>query len=335
MEESMNDPISRRMILRLLGGSVALALVPTRALSDTEEDGFRQTVIVLLSRRHPEWHVELGADPQTIKIGTAEIYLDNIYRYVRDLPAAERDDKIVALIENGVARSATSPEKPEFAAASNRIRPQIVPPDYLRQARDLVHRAFFAGLIVAYAIDEKERYELIRQPDIDSWHVGQPEIEARAIENLEAVSAEISLSPRSNPDGGAFVAVSTTDGYDAARLLLPQFMRRVRQALNASLIFAGIPNRDFLVAWTPEFGPRRGFATKITQDFERRPHPLTDSLLHPTTAGFAWPMPLRCEITAAEAKSGRPIAAHWSFPGGDKFRLIRGVSLAYSSSSSS
>jgi hypothetical protein len=206
MEESMNDPISRRMILRLLGGSVALALVPTRALSDTEEDGFRQTVIVLLSRRHPEWHVELGADPQTIKIGTAEIYLDNIYRYVRDLPAAERDDKIVALIENGVARSATSPEKPEFAAASNRIRPQIVPPDYLRQARDLVHRAFFAGLIVAYAIDEKERYELIRQPDIDSWHVGQPEIEARAIENLEAVSAEISLSPRSNPDGGAFVA---------------------------------------------------------------------------------------------------------------------------------
>jgi hypothetical protein len=75
MEESMNSPISRRMMLRPLGGSAALALVPTRALSDTDEDGFRQTVIALLSRRHPEWHVELGADPQTIKIGTAEIYL--------------------------------------------------------------------------------------------------------------------------------------------------------------------------------------------------------------------------------------------------------------------
>jgi uncharacterized protein YtpQ (UPF0354 family) len=279
MEERMYNPVSRRMILRLLGGSAALALVSTRELSDTlDEGGFRQTVIALLSRRHPEWHVEPGADPQTIKIGSADIYLDNIYRYVRDLPSAERNDKIVALIENGVARSDASPEKPEFGAASNRIRPQIVPPDYLQQAGDLVHRGYLAGLIVAYAIDKKERYELIRQPDIDSWHVGQAEIEARAIANLEAVSAGISLSPRSNPDGGAFVAVSTTDGYDAARLLLPQFMRRVRQALNASLIFAGIPNPDFLVAWTPDFAPRRGFATKIAQDFQSRPHPLTDAL---------------------------------------------------------
>ena len=40
----MNNPIPRRMILRLLGGSAALALVPTRALSDTDEDGFRQTL---------------------------------------------------------------------------------------------------------------------------------------------------------------------------------------------------------------------------------------------------------------------------------------------------
>ena len=191
----------------------------------------------------------------------------------------------VALIENGLARSQASPEKLGFAAASNQLRPQIVPADYLQQAGDLVHRAFLAGLVVAYAIDEKERYELIRQPDIDSWHVGQTEIEARVIANLEAVSAGISLSPRSNPDGGAFVAVSTTDGYDAARLLLPQFMRHVREALNASLIFAGIPNRDLLVAWTPDFAPRRGFATKIAQDFQSRPHPLTDALFASNDTG--------------------------------------------------
>ena len=83
----------------------------------------------------------MGADPQTIKIGTAEIYLDNMYRYVRDLPAAERDDKTVALIENGVARSATSPEKPGFAAASNRIRPQIAQ-DFQNQPHPLTDALF-------------------------------------------------------------------------------------------------------------------------------------------------------------------------------------------------
>jgi hypothetical protein len=80
-------------------------------------------------------------------------------------------------------------EKLEFAAASNQLRPQIVPADYLHQTG----RSRTQG-------HEKERYELIRQPDIDSWNVGQTEIEARAIANLEAVSAGISLSPRSNPD---------------------------------------------------------------------------------------------------------------------------------------
>jgi uncharacterized protein YtpQ (UPF0354 family) len=282
----MHNPVSRRTILRLLGGSAAAGLVSTRALSDTLVEGdFKQTVIALLSRRHPEWHVDPGTNPQTIKIESSEIYLDNIYRHVRDLPSAQRDDEIVAFMERALTEREASTDKSEFASASNLIRPQIVPADYLEQAGDLVHRAFLAGLLVAYAVDDKERYELIRQSNIDSWHVGQTDIEARAIANLESVSAGISLSPRSNPDGGAFIAVSTTDGYDAARLLLPQFMRHMREALNARLIFAGIPNRDFLVAWTPDFAPRRAFATKVAQDFQSQPHPLTDALFASTDTG--------------------------------------------------
>ena len=282
----MHNPVSRRTILRLLSASAALALVSTRAVSDTLlEDTFKQTVIALLNRRHPEWQVDPGTNPQTIKIGSSEIYLDNIYRHVRDLPSAQRDDEIVAFMERALTEREASTDKSEFASASNLIRPQIVPADYLEQAGDLVHRAFLAGLLVAYAVDDKERYELIRQSNIDSWHVGQTDIEARAIANLESVSAGISLSPRSNPDGGAFIAVSTTDGYDAARLLLPQLMWHMRDALNATLIFAGIPNRDFLVAWTPDFAPRRAFATKVAQDFQSRPHPLTDALFASTDTG--------------------------------------------------
>lgn len=282
----MHNPVSRRTILRLLSAPAALALVSTRAVSDTLlEDTFKQTVIALLNRRYPEWQVDPGTNPQTIKIGSSEIYLDNIYRHVRDLPSAQRDDEIVAFMERALTEREASTDKSEFASASNLIRPQIVPADYLEQAGDLVHRAFLAGLLVAYAVDDKERYELIRQSNIDSWHVGQTDIEARAIANLESVSAGISLSPRSNPDGGAFIAVSTTDGYDAARLLLPQFMRHIREALNATLIFAGIPNRDSLVAWTPDFAPRRAFATKVAQDFQSRPHPLTDALFASTDTG--------------------------------------------------
>jgi hypothetical protein len=65
-----------------------------------------------------------------------------------------------------------------------------------------------------------------------------------------------------------------------------------------------------VVAWTADFAPRRAFASKITQDFPRRPHPLTDALSHPLTPVFVWPIPLRCEITAVEVEPGRSLAAH-------------------------
>ena len=65
-------------------------------------------------------------------------------------------------MERALTEREASTDKSEFASASNLIRPQIVPADYLEQAGDLVHRAFLAGLL-------------------DSWHVGQTDIEARAI----------------------------------------------------------------------------------------------------------------------------------------------------------
>ena len=112
----MHNIVPRRTILRLLGGSAALALLPVHVLADTLDDAtFRQTVIALLKRRHPEWQVVPGADPQTIKISNFEIYLDNIYRQVRNLPSAERDDEVVSFIEKALAESEKSGENAGFA----------------------------------------------------------------------------------------------------------------------------------------------------------------------------------------------------------------------------
>jgi len=96
------------------------------------------------------------ADPETIAVGSTKIYLDNIYRHVRNLPSARRDDEIAAVIERGMAGSATPNDNVGVAAAGDRLRPQIVPADYLKTARGLVHRPFLAYLIVAYALDEKD-----------------------------------------------------------------------------------------------------------------------------------------------------------------------------------
>ena len=111
----MQNTVSRRTILRLLGGCAGLALVSACSRSDTlDEDTFRQTVIALLGHRHPDWHVVPGAHPQTIVIGNAEIYLDNIYRHVRKLPPAQRDDEIVTLIRKGPGQARDIKRRPRI-----------------------------------------------------------------------------------------------------------------------------------------------------------------------------------------------------------------------------
>jgi hypothetical protein len=281
--------LSRRVMMRtLFGGTTAMFLTPANAASDALKDGsFRKSVIALLSRRHPEWRIEPETDPESIAIGDNRLYLGNLYLRVKTMSDADRESEILAFFENSltVTNKASPADEAPFASARQLLRPQIVPAKYLQTAADLIHRPFLADLIVVYALDDDRTYQLLQQAAADKWHAGREEIEKFATENLEALSLTLPLKVSPNNKAGAFLAVGTKDGYDAARLLMPQFMKRVRAALNAPTVFAGIPNRDFLVVWTPDFDPRRGFAARIAKDAIEQPHSLTDALFVSSDSG--------------------------------------------------
>ncbi|MCJ2132523.1 hypothetical protein MKK69_00295, partial [Methylobacterium sp. J-026] len=99
-----------------------------------------------------------------------------------------------------------------------------------------------------------------------------------AVANLETASDQIEIQPPKHKGTGGYFTLQTYDGFDAVRLLLPRCMARVRQALRSSMLFAGIPNRDFLVVWTPDFSRRSAFATLIARDITLQPQPLTRAL---------------------------------------------------------
>jgi len=281
--------LSRRVIMQTLYGATVLALAPTKARSDTLEGSaaFRQVVLALLDRRHPEWHATVGNDAMTIMIGHFEIYLGNIYLHVREMPQARRDDEIVSFIEYSVNVTSRTGDMP-LAEARSQLRLQIVPAEYRERSHDLVFRPlepFLADLIVAYALDDEKAYQLLRQPMLDGWNIGRSEVEAIAVENLETISSAIALEAKDG-DSGGYVTVSILDGYDAVRILLPRFMSRLRKVLKVPTVFVGIPNRDFLVAWTPDFAGRRGFAAQIARDVTKMPHPLTETLFVASETGL-------------------------------------------------
>jgi uncharacterized protein YtpQ (UPF0354 family) len=282
---------SRRGTLRSLGLGLPALLLTGRSSSaaDLQDGGFRQEVITLLARRHPEWTIVPEADLAMITIASTHISLNNLYLRIQGMPQDRREAEIVAFVENSMqgSHAAAASDKQSYTANEARLRPQIVPDEYKRAAPDLVCRPFLAGLSVAYAIDDEKSYQFVLRPTLEGWQKPQEEIEARAIANLEGASASIPLEARRRLNQKAYAFVDTHDGYDAVRLLLPKFMARLRAALESPRVFVGIPSRDFLVAWTPDFAGRKGFALKLREDVLLRPHPLTDALFTSSDAGVA------------------------------------------------
>jgi uncharacterized protein YtpQ (UPF0354 family) len=222
-----------------------------------------------------------------IAVGKMEISLNNLFLIVRNMLNDEREKAVVDFFESIV------PSTPHDASTANlpysttkmRVLPQIVPTEFKETAPDLLYRPFFSGLGIAYTLDSDGTYELLQQPILAAWGVKQEALEAQAIANLEALCKSQASEPKRRKEG-AFLTIAAEDSYSAARLLLPQFMRTLRDALDAPRIFVGIPNRDFFVAWTPDFSRRQAFAAKIRSDVENEPYPLTDDLFVSSETGI-------------------------------------------------
>ncbi len=265
----------RRTMIKTSAAAAALHGFPVQA--DPLADGsFAQHVIALLAAAHPDWTVVPGDDPLSLRIGSVSVSLRNIALQVQQLPADQRDPQIVAFIEHGLAPALDGTAT--FDTVRPALRVQLEPLDYLQTVPTIVHTEFMAGLMSVYAVDQEYRYATVLQPQFDSWHLPRATVEQAAVANLQARADQLAVEPARHTGGGTYYTSNVADGYDAARLLLPGFMTRVRQALGTPTVFAAIPNRDFLVAWTPDFSKRTAFAALVTRDIHIQPHPLTDAL---------------------------------------------------------
>lgn len=247
---------------------------------------FQTEVMTVVGRHHPEWPIDRDDDAMKVVIGDMQISLDNVLLMVRDMPEAEREEAIVNFFARlRPAEHRVSTADIGYLATKHRLKLQIVPREFLETAPLMLHRVFLSELSIAYSLDEEAQYELLQQPRLRSWDISQEEIEAQATANLEALAQVGELQPR-RAQKGAFVTIAAEDSHSAARLLLPHFMASLRRSLNAPQIFVGIPDRDFLVAWTPDFSERWAFAEKLKRDFENQPYPLTAEIFVSSEAGL-------------------------------------------------
>lgn len=145
---------------------------------------------------------------------------------------------------------------------------------------DLVHRRWWAKLMVAYVIDAPRSMAYITTEQLNMWGIEAARLHELALDNLRRRTMEDGGTQYVLAgDGVETICMSQSqDGYDATRVLVPDVLDEWASYIPAPLLL-GIPNRDFLIGFS---GRDRGIASKITrqvrQDSKSRDHGLTDQI---------------------------------------------------------
>lgn len=259
-----------------------------RARADDLRSGaLRDEVAAILRSDFPGVTVRIDPDPSQITIGTATLFLDNLNAQVSDLTGARRR----ALIVDYLRRTATTkPAKTgpmeTFMQASGRLRIQLVPNEYREQAPDLTCRRFSDRLLVAYALDEATRYQLVNRPIFDAWGVDQATVERVAIDNLAQASGGAEIHVSATGARGMFATHVDESSYAGARLLVPMVMDQIREGLGTPSIVVAVPTRDVLIAWTPDSEKKTHLARTVIDYMERGPYGRSRELFAYSSAGL-------------------------------------------------
>jgi hypothetical protein len=256
------------VIVAFLGG----AQIEARA-DDLSNGAFKREVLALIKRERPQLKATSARRPDSMVVAGGLMALDNLFRLVRDLSGEERKAAILAFVDS--AAVSIEPEYPTLASAAGRLRVQIVPADYATQFKGvskLVSKPLSRHAVVAYAIDEPTRIVYLSQGLLKTWKVDVAEVSALAIANLERISADVPLDTKGGEGEGRYWLHVSDDGYASARILCPDFVTRLKTVLGERF-FVGIPSRDTLVAWTPDWTHRVQLAKNVRDVFSNLPHP--------------------------------------------------------------
>jgi len=75
---------------------------------------------------------------------------------------------------------------------------------------------------LGFVIDAEKAYSYVMVSDAARWNVDIPGLREAALENLDQRSDSVAATAAPGPNG--FVIVNTLDGFDAVRIISPNFV---------------------------------------------------------------------------------------------------------------
>ncbi len=138
---------------------------------DLQSGAFRKKVADILHRSHPDLKPGLPDDPALIELGSKTIFLGNLYAYVHDLETEGQEIEIAKFLETTLQPSTPTSAWKE---AVDQLRIQIIPIEYrkvqLANKGALITRDFTPRVLITYALDNAQSYELVTTEMLRQWN---------------------------------------------------------------------------------------------------------------------------------------------------------------------
>ena len=214
--------------------------------------------------------------PNRIDVALEEAYAD--YR-----AAPEREDEIVAgVTEDAQSRLEGGLSETSFADVRADLMPLLKGRFELRTYGFRAAQTPFPGrLAVIYAVDGDDAFTLVRPADVERWGTTVAELHELALDNLLAQTNE--EEPRlCEPSGGQqLCGWASGDGYDAARLVVPELRDQIVDELGGPAAYA-VPMENVFIALALEVletgNTEQLFRIKLQRDFQTSDDPLSPEI---------------------------------------------------------
>lgn len=252
--------------------------------SSGEGENFRDRVLEIVGQAFPGIQAEvLEQNEEVIVVRGTQIGLQNL-RTKYD--QSDRSQKTLEELVVDHFQLALRDEPPplDYAAVRLQLRPQIMPPDYAQQA-PIVSFPFGRSLAVGIVINLEDSYSYLKREDALRWEKSERDLLDIAIANLDEASGKLPMQA-SEGEEARWVGIETKDGFDAARILIPELREFLAARLGSPFRF-GVPNRDFLICWNQSASRKFSdfTAEKLREDFETQPYALSPHVFEVTHDG--------------------------------------------------
>ncbi len=248
-----------------------------------DPETFSQRALTIATREFPTLNLKLSDKPLLFTCAGGKLSLENLYKVVKEDSERGKEDEEIRRFLKSISEinpsKATSPPIP-WDDVKTRLRPQIFPSTYLKKTKKLlVARSlpFSRKLLEGFVIDSENTFQYVTHDHLKAWKIDVDQLSKCAYDNLDRASQDLKLEvveAGGRESRGKYITISVTDGYAAARILLPDIRKRLQKDLGDPC-YVAIPNRDFLIGWSPDFSHKEKFVEQVRKDFQSRHHPLT------------------------------------------------------------